>query len=318
MKIVVLDGYTENPGDLSWEGLEALGELTVCDRTPKDKIIERMQGAQVVYTNKTPIDAQTICACPNLQFIGLLSTGYNVVDGDAATECGITVANIPGYSTDAVAQLVFGLLLEVCHHVGHHSDVVKAGKWSANPDFTFWDYPLIELKGKAMGIFGFGSIGARVAEVAKAFGMEVLAHTRTPKEGIAGVEFVSWDELLRRADVLSLHAPLTEQTKDIINKDSIAKMKHSAILINTARGPLVNEADLAEALAAGGIYAAGLDVLGQEPPDAGNPLFGLANVIITPHIAWAAKETRERLMDIAVENLKMFLNGTPQNVVNGK
>jgi glycerate dehydrogenase len=312
LKIVILDGYTENPGDLSWEGFEKLGELKVYDRTPADKIIDRIGDADIVYTNKTPISRETLAACPSVKFIGVLATGYNVVDVAAAKERGIPVANIPTYGTAAVAQMTMALLLEVCHHVGAHSESVFAGEWTESPDFCYWKYPLIELAGKTMGIIGYGRIGRAAGDMAKAFGMEVIAYDSFVKAD----ESVSLDELFTRADVISLHCPLFPETEGIINSESIAKMKDSVIIINTSRGPLINEQDLADALNGGKVYAAAVDVVSAEPIKADNPLLKAKNCIITPHIAWAPKESRQRLMDIAVENLSSFLAGSPINIVN--
>ncbi|MBE0600653.1 MAG: D-2-hydroxyacid dehydrogenase [Firmicutes bacterium] len=318
MNIVVLDGYTLNPGDLSWEGLENFGELTVYDRTSEDKILERMKDAEVVYTNKTPISKSTIAACPNLKYIGVLATGYNVVDVEAAKERNIPVSNIPVYGTAAVAQMVFALLLEVCHHAAAHSDAVYAGDWTNNQDWCFWNYPLIELAGKTMGVIGFGRIGQNTAKIAVAFGMKVLAYDEYPNDaGRALGEYVSLDELLAKSDVIALHCPLYPSTQGIINKDNIAKMKDGVILINNSRGPLVVEQDLTDALNTGKVYAAGLDVVSTEPIKADNPLLKAKNCIITPHISWAPKESRQRLMDLATDNLKSFLDGKPNNIVNG-
>ena len=320
MKIIILDGKAGNPGDLSWEGFEALGELTVYQRTPNDDkavIIERIGDAEAIITNKTLITADILEACPGIKYIGVSATGYNVVDLAAARAKGIPVTNIPAYSTESVAQYVFALLLEICNRVGHHSDAVKDGAWTRSPDFCFWDYPLIELSGKTMGIVGFGRIGQRTALIAKTFGMEVVAFN--PSKSAAGAEiadYVELDELYARADVVTLHCPLTDGNKGMINKDSISKMKDGVIIINTARGPLVNEQDLTDALNAGKVYAAGVDVVSEEPIKADNPLLTAKNCFITPHIAWAPIESRQRLMDNAVKNLKSFLEGSPINVVN--
>lgn len=312
MKIVVLDGYAANPGDLSWAEMEALGELTVYDRTAPEDVAARIADAEMVLTNKTVLTRALMAQSPRLKYVGVLATGYNVVDVAAARELGITVTNIPAYSTDSVAQLVFALLLEICHHAGHHSREIHAGRWSRNPDFCFWDFPLIELAGKTMGIIGYGRIGRRVAEIARCFGMNVVAWTRTPRDP----ECVSLEELLRVSDVISLHCPLFPETQGLINARTIAQMKDGVILINTSRGPVIQDADLAAALKSGKIYAAGLDVAAVEPIPADNPLLGLENVIFTPHIAWATKEARVRLMDIAVENAKAFLENKPINVVS--
>lgn len=319
MKIVVLDGYTENPGDLSWEGFEAFGEITVYDRTPMDQaeIIKRIGGAEAVITNKTPISKETIEACGNIKFIGVLATGYNVVDVVAAKERVIPVCNIPTYGTAAVGQFAIALLLEICHHAGHHSDAVFAGRWENCQDWCFWDYPLIELAGKTMGVIGFGRIGQSTGKIAKALGMNVIAMDEYESDSGREIgDYVTLDELLARADVISLHCPLFPSTEGIINKDTIAKMKDGVIIINNARGPLIVEQDLADALNSGKVYAAGLDVVSSEPIKEDNPLLKAKNCIITPHISWAPKESRKRLMDIAVSNLKAFIEGSPANVVN--
>ena len=318
MKIVILDGYTENPGDLSWEGFEQLGELTVYDRTSltdAEEAIARIGEAEVVLTNKTPLTRDILSACPSVRYIGLLATGYNVVDIVAAKEKEITVCNIPTYGTSAVAQMVFALLLEICHHVGEHSQAVLNGDWTNCADFCFWNYPLIELMDKCIGIIGFGRIGQNTAQIAQAFGMKVLAYDEHVIEEAKGLgEYVSLDELLSQSDVISLHCPLFPSTAGIINKDNIAKMKDGTIIINTSRGPLIVEQDLADALNAGKVYAAAVDVVSTEPIKADNPLLKAKNCIITPHIAWAPKESRKRLMDIAVDNLKAFLDGKPVNI----
>ncbi|MGI6005309.1 MAG: D-2-hydroxyacid dehydrogenase [Christensenellales bacterium] len=316
-KIVVLDGYTENPGDLSWGGLEALGELTVYDRTPADQIVSRIGDADIVYTNKTPITRQTLEACPNIRFIGVLATGYNVVDVEAARERGIPVTNVPTYGTDAVGQFAIALLLEICHHIGHHSDAVHQGRWENSPDFCFWDYPLIELLDKTIGIIGFGRIGQVTGRIAQAMGMKVLAYDSYPNDaGRQLAEYVDLDTLFEQSDVIALHCPLFPETEGIVNKDSIAKMKDGVIIINNSRGPLIVEQDLADALNSGKVYAAGVDVVSSEPISSDNPLLKAKNCIITPHISWAPKESRQRLMDIAVNNLAQFLKGTSVNVVN--
>ena len=317
MKIVILDGYTENPGDLSWSGLEALGELTVYDRTPQDKVIERIGSAEIVIVNKTPIDRATIEACPRIQYIGVLATGYNVIDVQAATEKNISVCNIPTYGTDSVGQFAIALLLEICHHVAHHDQAVHAGRWESNPDWCFWDYPLIELAGKTMGIIGFGRIGQTTGRIAKALGMKIIASDEYPNDaGRTIADYVSLDELFARSDVICLHCPLFPSTEGIINTENIAKMKDGVIIINNSRGQLIREKDLAEALNSGKIYAAGVDVVSSEPIRGDNPLLKAKNCIITPHISWAPKESRQRLMDIAVNNLRAFLEGKPINVVN--
>ena len=317
MKIVILDGYTENPGDLSWEGFEAFGELTVYDRTPPELITERIGDAEIVYTNKTPITRETLDACPNVKYIGVLATGYNVVDYVCAKEKGIPVTNIPTYGTDAVGQFAIAMLLEICHHVGHHSNAVHEGKWEACPDFCFWDYPLIELAGKTMGVIGFGRIGQVTGRIAKALGMKVLAYDNFPNDSGRQIgEYVDLDTILASSDVISLHCPLFPETQGMINKDTIAKMKDGVIILNNSRGPLIVEEDLAKALDSGKVYAAGLDVVSTEPIRGDNPLLKAKNCLITPHISWAPKESRQRLMNIAVDNLAKFLDGTPINVVN--
>lgn len=318
MKIVILDGYTLNPGDLTWEGLQNLGELTVYDRTPQDKILERIGDAEIVYTNKTPLTRETLEQASQLKWIGVLATGYNVVDVEAAKEQGIPVANIPTYGTTAVAQMTIALLLEMCHHVWAHHEEVKKGVWTNCPDFCFWNYPLIELAGKTMGIIGFGRIGQAVGKIAQAFGMNVLAYDEYQNKMLEtdSMKYVALDELLTQSDVISLHCPLFESTKGIINKDTIAKMKDGVMLINTSRGPLIVEEELAEALNSGKVAGAAVDVVSTEPIKMENPLITAKNIIITPHIAWAPKEARERLMNIATDNLEQFLAGHPVNVVN--
>jgi len=320
MKIVILDGYTANPGDLSWAGLEALGELTIYDRTPpydEAAILKNIGDADIVYTNKTPISRSVLEKAPNIKFISILATGYNLVDVDAAKEKGIPVCNTPAYATAAVGQLVIALLLEICHHVGAHSDAVKAGRWASSPDFCFWDYPLIELSGKTLGIIGFGKIGQNVGRLAKALGMNVLAYNHRPKDtGKDIAEYVSLDELYAKSDVVSLHCPLFDSNKGMINKDSISKMKDGVIFINVSRGGLVNEQDLADALNSGKIYSAGVDVVSVEPIKPDNPLLTAKNCFITPHIAWAPKDARTRLLNTATDNLKAFIDGKPINVVN--
>ena len=318
MKIVVLDGYTLNPGDLSWDGLKALGDVVVYDRTPADKTIERIGDAEIVFTNKTVINKGVFDACSAIKFIGVLATGYNVVDIDTAKQKGILVTNIPTYGTTAVSQITIALLLEVCHHIGEHSKSVANGDWTNCPDWCYWNSPLIELAGKTLGIIGFGRIGQGTAKIAQALGMKVLAFDSYEVEALKSdtLHYVSLDELLANSDVISLHCPLFESTQGIINKNNIAKMKDGVIIINTSRGPLVVEEDLAEALDCGKVYAAGLDVVSSEPIKADNPLLTAKNCIITPHIAWAPKESRSRLMNIAVDNLEKFLAHSPVNVVN--
>ncbi len=312
MKIVVLDGYAANPGDLSWDAVRGDHEFVLYDRTAPEDTAARIADADIVLTNKVILNRELIQNAKNLKYIGVLATGYNVVDTAAARECNVIVTNIPAYSTDSVAQMVFALLLEICHHVGHHSERVRAGAWSACPDFCFWDYPLIELAGKTMGIIGYGRIGHRVAEIARCFGMRVIAWTRTPRDP----ECVSLDELLAQSDVISLHCPLFPETKNLIRRETIEKMKDGVIIINTSRGPVVNDADLRDALLSGKVYAAGADVASVEPLPADNPLMGLENMFYTPHIAWATYEARCRLMDIAAKNIQAFVSGAPINVVN--
>ncbi|MGN0977521.1 MAG: D-2-hydroxyacid dehydrogenase [Faecousia sp.] len=320
MKIVVLDGYTENPGDLSWAGLEALGSVTVYDRTSYTDaplIAERIGDAEIAVVNKTPLSKATIDACPNLKLIAVLATGYNVVDCNYAKEKGICVCNVPTYGTASVSQYSIAMLLEICHHIGQHSESVHAGNWASCPDWCYWDYPLIELEGKTIGIIGFGRIGQAEGRIAKALGMKVLANDIYPNDsGRAIGEYVDLDTLLKNADVVSLHCNLTPENTGVINKENIAKMKNGAILLNNARGQLIIEQDVADALNSGKLAAAGLDVVYTEPIREDNPLLKAKNCIITPHISWAPKESRQRIMDITEQNIRAFLNGTPQNVVN--
>lgn len=318
MKIVVLDGYTLNPGDLSWDELETLGDVTVHDRTPPEQVLKRALGADILFTNKTPLSAEVLSQLPDLKFIGVLATGYNIVDTATARKQGIVVSNVPGYSTLSVVQLTFALLLELTLHVQRHSDAVMDGKWARSADFSFWDYPLIELAGKTMGIIGLGSIGEKVADVATAFGMNVIGSKRHPTDQSHRPNFrwAELPELLAQSDVVSIHTPLLPETKGLINKDNLARMKPTAFLLNTSRGPLVVEQDLADALNNDVIAGAGIDVLSTEPPAADNPLFKAKNCLITPHIAWASTEARTRLMAITVANLAAFLQGKPVNVVN--
>lgn len=321
MKIVILDGYTENPGDLSWEGFEALGALRVYERTSLtdvSEIINRIGDAEAVITNKTPLPKEVFDACPSIKYVGVLATGYNVVDINAAKAKGIPVANIPTYGTAAVAQFAIALLLEICHHIGHHGEAVKARRWQNNKDWCFWDYPLIELAGKTMGIIGYGRIGQGTGALAQALGMKVLAYDAYQNPDLISetCAYVELDELLAKSDVISLHCPLFPETEGIINKDNIAKMKDGVIIINNSRGPLIVEEDLKDALNSGKVYAAGLDVVSSEPIKEDNPLLQAKNCIITPHISWAPRESRQRLMDIAVDNLEKFIKGNPINVVN--
>lgn len=318
MKIVVLDGYTENPGDLSWGGLEKLGDLTVYDRTPEDKIVHRIGDAQAIYVNKVPITKETIEVCPNLKFIGVLATGYNVVDVDAAKDAGVIVSNVPTYGTDAVAQFTIALMLELCHHIGEHSDSVKRGDWTNNVDWTYWLHPLVELAGKNLGVIGFGRIGQRTAEIAQALKMNILAYDANPNKHLESdtLRYVELDELYANSDIITLHAPLFPSTEGMINKESISKMKDGVMIINDSRGGLIVEEDLRDALNSGKVAGAAVDVVSKEPIEMDNPLIDAKNIIITPHIAWAPKESRQRLMDVAVANLKAYIDGEPQNVVN--
>ena len=319
MKIVVLDGCVENPGDLTWEPLEELGDVTIYDRTSyaeADIIAERISDADIVLTNKTPISRQTIDKCPNIKLIATLSTGYNIVDYNYAATRGILVSNVPAYGTQIVAQFAVGLLLEICSHIGEHSRTVQDGKWQHCEDWCYWDYPMIELAGKTAGIIGLGRIGSATARILGAMGMKVIAYNpRRHETDVA--EYVELDELFARSDVIFLHCPLFEETEGMINRDSIAKMKDAVIIINNSRGQLIVEADLAEALDSGKVYAAGIDVVSIEPISPTNPLLRARNCIITPHISWAAKEARQRIMDIAVANVRGFIQGAPKNVVNG-
>ena len=318
MKIVVLDGYTLNTGDISWDGLKALGDVTIYDRTAADKVVERAAGAEIVFTNKTPINEEAINQLNSLKFIGVLATGYNIVNTEAAKEKGIIVSNVPGYGTTSVVQMTIALLLELCVHVQRHSDAVMEGKWAKSADWCFWDYPLVELSGKTMGIIGFGRIGQQVGDVATAFGMNIIGNSRnwTDQSQRKNFRWAEIPELLEQSDVVSIHCPLFPETKGLINKESLKTMKKSAFLLNTSRGPIVVDEDLAEALNNDVIAGAGIDVLSVEPPAADNPLFKAKNCIITPHIAWATKEARLRLMNATVNNLSSFLNGNPVNVVN--
>ena len=317
MKIVVLDGYCLNPGDLSWAALQEIGELEVFDRTAAEDVVERTQGAEIVFTNKTPLSAEAIASLPALRYIGVLATGYNIVDVGAARQRGIAVTNIPTYGTASVAQFVFALLLELCHNVRRHADATRAGEWTRSPDWSFWKSPLVELAGKTMGIIGFGRIGRHTGRIADALGMRVMASDtmQTNPPDWAEFRWASVEEVLRESDAVSLHAPLFAETKGMINAASLRLMKPTAFLINTSRGPLVVDRDLADALNAGRLAGAGLDVLSVEPPAADNPLLGARNCLVTPHIAWATREARARLMGLAVENLTAFLAGQPRNVI---
>lgn len=317
MKLVVLDGYCLNPGDLSWDALRKLVDVEVHDRTPAAQVRERVGDAAMVMTNKTPLTAETMAALPNLKYIGVLATGYNIVDVAAAKQHGVVVSNIPTYGTASVAQHVFALLLELCHRVGMHSEAVRAGEWQKSADWSFWKSPLVELSGKTFGVIGFGRIGRQAARIADAMGMRVLAADTFQGNApdYEGFRWASVEELLAESDVVTLHCPLTADNKGLINRERIRKMKPNAFLINTSRGPLIVDQELADALNAGEIAGAGLDVLSVEPPIDGNPLFAASNCIVTPHIAWATKEARARLMNIAVDNVRAFLAGAPVNQV---
>lgn len=320
MKIVVLDGFTLNPGDLSWESLNSLGELVVYERIAfdTDKVVQAIDDAEVIFTNKTPITKEILSKLPKLKYIGVLATGYNVVDIKSANQQNVSVTNIPAYGTKAVAQFVMGLLLEICHHIGDHNNSVQKGDWASSIDFCYWNSPLMELEGKTMGLIGFGKIGQATAKLAVAFGMNVLVYSRTVKKEFESpnLHFVSLDELLSKSDVISLHCPLNEETENIICFKNISKMKDSVLLINTSRGGLVHEQDLANALNYNKIYAAAVDVVSLEPMQKENPLLSAKNCIITPHIAWATKEARQRLMNTAIDNLKAFTEGNAVNLVN--
>ena len=318
--IVILDAYAENPGDLSWEGINELGKLVIYDRTDRDDeqlIIERIADSQIVITNKTPITKNIIDACHEMKFIAVIATGYNVVDCQYARKKGIPVANVPAYGTAAVSQFPIALLLEICHHIGHHNNSVHEGNWSKCVDFCYWDYPLIELAGKTMGIIGFGRIGQAEGRIAKALGMNVLAYDPYPNDaGRVIAQYVDLNTLFSESDVVSLHCNLTPENEKLINKDNINKMKDGVILLNNARGQLLNEQDVADALNSGKIAAAGLDVVSTEPIREDNPLLKAKNCIITPHISWASKESRQRIMDTTVQNVRAWLDGAPVNVVN--
>ena len=320
MKIVVLDGYTVNPGDLNEEELHRLGEVTIYDRTDRNdtaEIIRRIGDAEVAVTNKTPITREIIDACPAMRFIAVQATGYNVVDIDYAREKGIPVSNVPVYGTRAVSQFTIALLLEICHRIGHHNETVHNGKWERSIDFCYWDYPLIELEGKTFGMIGCGKIGQQTARIAAALGMRVITYDLRPKDaGRAVAEYVDFDTLLRESDVISIHMPLLPFNTGIINRDTIAKMKDGVIFLNTSRGQMVVEQDLADALNAGKVAAAGLDVVSTEPIRGDNPLLQAKNCFITPHMAWGAIESRQRIMNTTVENIRGYLNGCPVNVVN--
>lgn len=319
MKLVILDSHTENPGDLSWDWLKSeVDEFEIFESTPPEKVLERALLADILVTNKVPVTRELIEQLPRLKYIAVLATGFNIIDCGAARERGIAVSNIPAYSTDGVAQLVFALLLELTNQVGLHSESVHAGEWSASPYFCYWKAPLTELANKTLGIVGFGKIGSAVAQIANAFGMKVIAYSPHTREyhGFGSVDFVTLDEVIRESDAITLHCPLTETTKGLVNAEFLSKMKKTAYLINTSRGPVVNEKELREALDGGIIAGAGVDVLETEPPRPDNPLIGAENCFITPHIAWASLEARTRLMNIFRENVRGFVSGKPQNVVN--
>ena len=318
MKIVILDSNAVNPGDMSWDQIRAFGEVTTYPRTAgKETIIRRIAGHDIVLLNKVPIDAEVLDACPSVKLICCLSTGYNVVDIQAARERNIPVCNVPAYSTAAVSQFTFALLLELCHRVGHHDKTVHDGKWAACPDFCYWDTPQMELAGKTMGIIGFGRIGQAVGRIARAMGMEVLAYSRSHRpEGSEIGTYVDLDTLLAQSDIISLHCPLFPETQNLINADTIAKMKDGAILLNASRGPVIDEAAVAEALHSGKLRGAAMDVVSKEPISPANPLLTAPNCIITPHMAWSPRETRQRILDVTVENISGFLTGNPKNVVN--
>ena len=315
-KLVVLDGYALNPGDLSWDAISNLTEITVHERTSPREVVERARGAELVLTNKTPVTAESIAALPALRYIGVLATGYNIVDVAAARARGIAVTNIPTYGTDSVAQFAIALLLELCHHAGAHSAAVRSGEWSRSKDWSYWNSPLVELAGKTLGVVGYGRIGRRTAEIAQALGMRVVAHDQPGTVPGTGVEMLGLEELLSQSDVVTLHCPLTPENKGMMNRERLARMRPSAFFLNTSRGPLVVEEDLAKALNEGRIAGAAVDVLNTEPPVNGSPLFAAKNCIITPHIAWATKEARTRLMQITAENIQAWLSGSPINQVN--
>ena len=317
MKIVVLDGFTLNPGDLSWSELEILGECTVYDRTRPDQAPIRSEDAEILLTNKTPLPGNLISQLPKLRYIGVLATGYNVVDTAAARAHNVSVTNVPAYSTSSVAQMTFALLLELDLRVGHHSETVRQGRWSSGPDFAYWDFPLIELDGATLGIVGWGRIGRAVAQIGHAMGMKIIVHSRSRPAALpASIRWVELETVFRESDIVSLHCPLTPETRHMVNAERLGWMKRSAYLLNTSRGPLIDEAALADALGQGRIAGAGLDVLSTEPPSSANPLLHAPNCVITPHMAWATSAARIRLMKIAVENIRAFISGRPQNIVN--
>lgn len=317
MNIVILDGNAANPGDLSWEPLKAFGQLTVYPRSTVSEVVERAKEADIILTNKVVFSEDVFRSLPRLKYLGILATGYNIVDLEAASRHGVTVTNIPAYSTDSVVQMTFAQILNITNRIGHYAQEARDGRWSRNPDFCYWDTPLMELSGKTMGVVGLGHIGMKVAQLARNFGMDVFAVTsKNSAELPDGIQKTTFEGLLGVSDILSLHCPLTDQTHELINRRTLSMMKPTAILINTGRGPLVNEADVAAALVEGKLGAYGADVMCQEPPAADNPLFTAPNAYITPHIAWASIEARSRLLNIAFENIRAFLSGKPQNVVN--
>ncbi len=317
MKIVILDGYTANPGDYSWKELSLFGEVEIYDRTARTEVIERAKDADMVLTNKVVLKGETLDKLPHLKYIGILATGYNIIDVEETRARGIVVTNVPAYSTDSVAQMTFAHVLNITNRIEHYADQNRKGQWSEAADFCYWDTPLSELAGKTFGIVGLGNIGLKVARIAQCFGMRVIALTSKKAEQLPeGIAKATLEELLQQSDVLSLHCPLTENTREMINRQSLAKMKRGAILVNTGRGPLVNEGDVAQALAEGRLAGYGSDVMSSEPPKADNPLLQQPNAFITPHIAWATAEARGRLMATAIENAKAFIAGKPQNVVN--
>lgn len=317
MKIVVLDGYGMNPGDLSWDELKSLGEVVVYDRTDSNDIIARAADADAVLVNKVVLDEKTLKSLPKLKYVGVLATGYNVVDVAAAAEYGVTVTNIPAYSTDSVVQMTFAHILNITNRVAHYARLNREGRWSSNKDFCYWDTPLPELSGLTLGIVGLGNIGMKVANIARNFGMEVYADTSKNSASLPeGIQKTTFEGLLGVCDILTLHCPLTDKTRELVNAETIARMRHGAIIINTGRGPLVNEADVAEALKSGQLSAYGADVMCQEPPRKDNPLLSCSNAFITPHVAWATFDARQCLMRIAVDNVRAFIDGTPKNVVS--
>jgi glycerate dehydrogenase len=316
MKIVILDGYTLNPGDLSWDELKAIGECEIYGHTPAEQTVERARNAEIILTNKVVLDSKTINSLDKLRYIGVLATGYNIIDVAAARERGITVTNVPSYGTASVAQMTFAIILELANRVGHHSETVRAGRWSKSQHFCYWDHPLIELEGLTIGIVGFGRIGQAVANIAAGFGMKILAAGKSMRTSpVAGVTMTDLDTVFRKSDIVSLHCPLTEENRGFVNAHRLSMMRKNAFLINTSRGLLIDEKALADALDSGMIAGAGLDVLSIEPPKPDNPLFSAKNCFITPHISWATLSARERLMKIAIDNLRSFIEGNPENMV---